>query len=54
MTLSHHDVTLQINPSAYIQDSAHVTGDDHIGPDSSVWFNSVEPVTCAISESVLV
>ena len=41
MILSHHDVTPQIDASAYIQNSAHVIGDVHIGPDSSVWFNSV-------------
>ena len=41
MMLSHHGMTPQIDPSAYIQNSAHVIGDVHIGPDSSVWFNSV-------------
>ena len=31
----------QIDPSAYIQSSARVIGDVHIGADSSVWFNAV-------------
>ncbi len=30
-----------IHPSAYVEDSAHVIGDVHIGEDSSVWFGVV-------------
>ena len=31
----------QIHPSAFIEDSAQVIGDVHIGEQSSVWFNAV-------------
>jgi carbonic anhydrase/acetyltransferase-like protein (isoleucine patch superfamily) len=41
MILSHHGITPQIDPSAYIQQSAHIIGDVHIGTESSVWFNVV-------------
>ena len=41
MILTHHGVTPQIDPSAYIQQSAHIIGDVHIGAESSVWFNAV-------------
>lgn len=41
MITSHHGVAPQIDPSAYIQQSAHVIGDVQIGPESSIWFNAV-------------
>jgi carbonic anhydrase/acetyltransferase-like protein (isoleucine patch superfamily) len=41
MIISHHGVAPQIDPSAYIQQTAHIIGDVHIGPESSVWFNVV-------------
>lgn len=31
----------QIHPTAYIEESAHIIGDVHIGAQSSVWFNAV-------------
>ena len=31
----------QIHPTAYIEESAQIIGDVHIGADSSVWFNAV-------------
>jgi carbonic anhydrase/acetyltransferase-like protein (isoleucine patch superfamily) len=31
----------QIHPSAFIEESAQIIGDVHIGEQSSVWFNSV-------------
>jgi carbonic anhydrase/acetyltransferase-like protein (isoleucine patch superfamily) len=41
MIIAHHGVLPQIDSSAYIQQSAHIIGDVHIGPESSVWFNVV-------------
>jgi carbonic anhydrase/acetyltransferase-like protein (isoleucine patch superfamily) len=41
MIIPYHGVTPQIDPSAYVQKSAHIIGDVHIGPESSVWFNAV-------------
>ena len=41
MIIPHHGRTPQIDPSAYIQRSAQIIGDVQIGPESSVWFNSV-------------
>jgi gamma-carbonic anhydrase len=41
MILSHHGITPQISPSAYIQQSAHLIGDVHTGDESSVCFNAV-------------
>ena len=41
MIIAHHGVNPQIDPSAYIQQSAHIIGDVHIGAESSVWFNAV-------------
>lgn len=41
MIISHHGVTPQISETAYIPQSAHIIGDVHIGPESSVWFNAV-------------
>src|SRR5215813_3856768 len=34
-------MTPQIHPSAYVQQSAQIIGDVHIGAESSVWFNAV-------------
>src|SRR6185295_3444174 len=31
----------QVHPTAFIEASAHVIGDVHIGAESSVWFNTV-------------
>jgi gamma-carbonic anhydrase len=31
----------QIHATAFVEDSAHVIGDVHIGEESSVWFNAV-------------
>lgn len=31
----------QIHPTAFIEESAHIVGDVHIGEESSVWFNAV-------------
>ncbi|HMF58124.1 MAG TPA: gamma carbonic anhydrase family protein, partial [Pyrinomonadaceae bacterium] len=31
----------QIHPTAFIEESAQVIGDVHIGEESSVWFNAV-------------
>jgi carbonic anhydrase/acetyltransferase-like protein (isoleucine patch superfamily) len=41
MIITHHGITPHINETAYIQQSAHIIGDVHIGPESSVWFNAV-------------
>lgn len=35
------DIEPQIHPSAFVEASAHVIGDVHIGAESSVWFNTV-------------
>ena len=34
-------ITPQVHASAYVQASAQVIGDVHLGPESSVWFNAV-------------
>jgi carbonic anhydrase/acetyltransferase-like protein (isoleucine patch superfamily) len=31
----------QIHPSAFVEESAHVIGDVHLGEESSIWFNTV-------------
>lgn len=41
MIITHRSITPTISPSAYIQQSAQVIGDVHIGEESSVWFNAV-------------
>jgi gamma-carbonic anhydrase len=41
MIITHHGMSPQISSSAYIQQSAHIIGDVHIGAESSVWFNAV-------------
>ena len=41
MIITHNSITPQIDPSAYIQASAHIIGDVHIGAESSVWFSAV-------------
>ena len=41
MIITHHGVTPQVHPSAYVQQSAQVIGDVHIGAESSIWFNAV-------------
>src|SRR5581483_4975998 len=41
MIITHHGITPTISPSAYVQQSAQVIGDVHIGEESSVWFNAV-------------
>ena len=37
----HDGVAPRIDPTAYVQASAQVIGDVHLGADSSVWFNAV-------------
>ncbi len=34
MIITHNSITPQIDPSAYIQASAHIIGDVHIGAES--------------------
>src|SRR5712691_12357396 len=41
MIITHHGMTPQVHPSAYVQQSAHVIEDVHIGAESSIWFNAV-------------
>jgi carbonic anhydrase/acetyltransferase-like protein (isoleucine patch superfamily) len=41
MIRSFQGVAPQVHPSAFVEASAHVIGDVHIGAESSVWFNSV-------------
>jgi carbonic anhydrase/acetyltransferase-like protein (isoleucine patch superfamily) len=41
MIRSYKGISPQIAQSAFIEHSAHVIGDVHIGEDSSVWFNCV-------------
>lgn len=41
MIIAHHGISPQIDPNAYVQQSAHIIGDVHIGAESSVWFNAV-------------
>lgn len=41
MIITHHGMSPRISPSAYIQQSAHIIGDVHIGAESSIWFNAV-------------
>jgi gamma-carbonic anhydrase len=36
----------QIHPTAFIEESAHIIGDVHIGAQSSVWFNAVVRGDC--------
>jgi gamma-carbonic anhydrase len=31
----------QIHPTAFVEESAHVIGDVHLGEESSIWFNTV-------------
>lgn len=41
MLFSYGGVSPQVDPTAYVQSSARVIGDVHIGSQSSVWFNTV-------------
>lgn len=41
MLIAHDGVAPQVHPSAYVQASAQVIGDVHLGAESSVWFNAV-------------
>ena len=41
MIRSYKGVTPQIAPTAYVESSAQIIGDVHIGEQSSVWFNCV-------------
>src|SRR5215813_14988851 len=41
MLLALNGVAPTVDPSAYIQSSARIVGDVHIGPASSVWFHAV-------------
>ena len=40
MIRSYRGVHPQIHPTAFIEESAQVIGDVHIGAESSVWFNA--------------
>lgn len=41
MIRSYKGISPHIAPTAYIEQSAHIIGDVHIGEHSSVWFNCV-------------
>ena len=41
MIRSFRGVHPQIHPTAFVEDSAHVIGDVHVGDESSIWFNTV-------------
>ena len=41
MIRAYKGITPQIAPTAFIESSAQVIGDVHIGEESSVWFNCV-------------
>jgi carbonic anhydrase/acetyltransferase-like protein (isoleucine patch superfamily) len=41
MIRSFNNIEPTIHPTAFIESSAHVIGDVHIGEESSVWFNTV-------------
>jgi carbonic anhydrase/acetyltransferase-like protein (isoleucine patch superfamily) len=41
MRIPFAGVTPQVDSTAYIQSTARVIGDVHIGPQSSLWFNVV-------------
>src|SRR6266498_2043555 len=41
MIKSFRDVQPQIHPTAFVEESAHVIGDVHVGEESSIWFNCV-------------
>jgi carbonic anhydrase/acetyltransferase-like protein (isoleucine patch superfamily) len=40
MLITYNGTAPQIDPSAYVQESAQIIGDVVIGPQSSVWFNA--------------
>ena len=41
MIKSFQGVEPQVHASAFVESSAHVIGDVHIGEESSIWFNTV-------------
>ena len=41
MLITLDGVAPRVDPTAYVQTSAQVIGDVHLGADSSVWFNAV-------------
>jgi len=41
MIRSFRDIHPRVHPTAFVEASAQVIGDVHIGEDSSVWFNTV-------------
>ncbi|MCK6552965.1 gamma carbonic anhydrase family protein [Candidatus Binatia bacterium] len=41
MVIPYGGTVPQVDPTAYVQASAHVIGDVQIGPQSSLWFNTV-------------
>jgi carbonic anhydrase/acetyltransferase-like protein (isoleucine patch superfamily) len=41
MLLTLNGIAPSVDPTAYVQSSAHIVGDVHIGAQSSVWFNAV-------------
>jgi len=41
MLIAHEGIRPQIDPTAYVQASAQLIGDVHLGPEASAWFNVV-------------
>ena len=41
MIIEYNGISPTIDETAYVQRSAQVIGDVHVGPESSIWFNSV-------------
>lgn len=41
MIIEYNGISPTIDETAYVQKSAQVIGDVHVGPESSIWFNSV-------------
>ncbi|MFN2531213.1 MAG: gamma carbonic anhydrase family protein [Pyrinomonadaceae bacterium] len=41
MIRSFRGINPQIHPTAFVEESAHIIGDVHLGEESSVWFNCV-------------
>ncbi len=41
MIIEHNGISPTIDETVYVQRSAQIIGDVHVGPESSIWFNSV-------------
>ncbi len=41
MIIEYNGISPTIDETAYVQRSAQLIGDVHVGPESSIWFNSV-------------